>query len=155
MPSYNPNKTKIHRSYTFEEVAVLYGVHKNTVSRWTKNGLQCLKERRPYLILGADLKLFLHDKCKSRQHKCGLDEMFCVSCKRPTKPALNLVEYVPISERKGRLVGLCCDCENITNRFVGLDWLAANLNTFDVALPKALEHIRDSDTATLNSDFNK
>ena len=155
MPSYNPNKTKIHRSYTFEEVANLYGVHKNTVSRWIKDGLPCLKERRPYLILGTDLKSFLQNRYKARKHKCGIDEMFCVSCRKPAKPALNFVEYVPFSESKGRLVGLCCDCGSITNKFVGLDWLVANPTIFDVSLPKALEHIRDPGKATSNSDFNR
>ena len=155
MASYNPNRVKVHRNYTFEEVANLYGIHKNTVSCWVKNGLNCLDERRPYLILGGELKLFLQDRSKARKHKCGINELFCVRCKKPTKPALNFVEYVPISESKGRIVGICTECESVTNKFVGLGWLKVNLDTLDVSLPKALEHIRDTDRATLNSDFNQ
>ena len=155
MASYNPNKSKIHRNYTFEEVADLFCVHKNTVASWVKNGLPCMNESRPFLILGSELKAFLQARHKARKHKCRIDEIFCVKCKAPTKPALNFVEYVPSSESKGRLVGMCSDCESITNKFVGLGWLKANLNIFDVSLPKALEHIRDTDKPTLNSDFNK
>ena len=53
MARYNPNRAKINRSYTFEELAEVFGVHKNTVSAWVKNGLPCLHDKRPYLILGA------------------------------------------------------------------------------------------------------
>jgi phage terminase Nu1 subunit (DNA packaging protein) len=45
MANYNPNLAKVNRSYTFEELAAVFGVHKNTVSSWVKNGLPCLKER--------------------------------------------------------------------------------------------------------------
>ena len=32
----NPRRVKIHRSYTVEEVAMLFRVHKNTVRAWLK-----------------------------------------------------------------------------------------------------------------------
>ena len=59
MANYNPNLVKINRSYTFEELAAVFGVHKNTVSTWVKDGLPCLKTRRPFLILGADARVCL------------------------------------------------------------------------------------------------
>jgi phage terminase Nu1 subunit (DNA packaging protein) len=59
MANYNPNLVKIHRNYTFEELAAVFSVDKNTVSTWVKNGLPCLKEKRPFLILGADARFYL------------------------------------------------------------------------------------------------
>ena len=56
MAKYNPNLVKINRSYTYEELAMVFDVHKNTVAAWVKNGLPCLKDMRPFLILGADAK---------------------------------------------------------------------------------------------------
>jgi hypothetical protein len=55
----NPNLVKINRSYTFEELAAVLSVHKNTVASWVKNGLPCLKERRPFLILGSEARAYL------------------------------------------------------------------------------------------------
>lgn len=33
MANYNPNLVKIHRNYSIEEAARVYGIHKNTVER--------------------------------------------------------------------------------------------------------------------------
>ena len=46
----NPKLAKIHRTYTVEEVARLYDVHRNTVRQWIKDGL-------PSMDVGADRKL--------------------------------------------------------------------------------------------------
>ena len=35
----NPWLAKIHRNYTVEEAARLYGLHRNTVRQWIKRGL--------------------------------------------------------------------------------------------------------------------
>jgi hypothetical protein len=54
----NPRRVKVHRNYTVEEVAKLYGVHKNTVRDWLKAGLPKIDGRRPILILGRQLAGF-------------------------------------------------------------------------------------------------
>ena len=141
MARYNPNKAKINRSYTFEELAAVYGVHKNTVASWVKNGLPSLNEKRPFLILGAEVRRFHQGNRLTKKQHCQADEMFCMSCSKPTKLAENYVEYIPISETKGRLTGICVCCDGIVNKFVGLKWLAANEDVFEVPLPRELEHI--------------
>ncbi|PCH63208.1 MAG: hypothetical protein COC09_06490 [Gammaproteobacteria bacterium] len=56
MANYNHNLVKINRNYSFEELAAVFGVHKNTVSAWVKNGLPCLKEKRPLTARESEAK---------------------------------------------------------------------------------------------------
>ena len=144
MANYNPNRVKINRSYTFEELATVFCVHKNTVAAWVKKGLPCLKEMRPFLILGADAKHFLQKQRRQRKQTCKPDELFCMRCKAPTRPFDNFVEYAPLTPSKGRLTGFCsrCDCE--VNKFVGVGSLANYVAIFDLKLPMALLSISDS-----------
>ena len=66
----NPRLAKIHRNYTVEEIASLYGVHKNTVRQWIKDGLPTSDHRRPLLVLGRDLAEFLHNKRRKNKRTC-------------------------------------------------------------------------------------
>ena len=61
MKKRHPNHrlVKIHRNYTVEEIADLFGIHKNTVRGWVKVGLAISDDKRPMLILGHDLVAFL------------------------------------------------------------------------------------------------
>ncbi len=155
MANYNPNLVKINRSYTFEELAVVLGVHKNTVSTWVKNGLPCLKEKRPFLILGAEARAYLQQQRTVKKQQCQSNELFCMRCKAPTRPAENFVEYLPLSATKGRLTGFCEHCESVVNKFVRYDSLERYSVLFDLSVPKALEHINDCDNPLLNSDLKK
>jgi hypothetical protein len=55
----NPRLAKIHRSYSVEEMALLFGVHKNTVRNWFKNGLEPIDVQRPTVVRGAEIRRFL------------------------------------------------------------------------------------------------
>ena len=55
----NHRLAKIHRSYTVEEVARLFGRHRNAVRAWLKSGLPTIDKTRPALIAGIDLRDFL------------------------------------------------------------------------------------------------
>ena len=55
----NHRLVKIHRTYTVEEIVDLFGVHKNTVRHWVKDGLTTTDDKRPMLILGHVLVAFL------------------------------------------------------------------------------------------------
>src|SRR5260221_11249883 len=48
----NPRRVKIHRNYSVEDIARLFGIHKNTVRNWLKQGLATIANLRPLLALG-------------------------------------------------------------------------------------------------------
>src|SRR5258705_3467908 len=93
----NSRRIKIHRSYTVEETARLFGTHKNTVRAWVKAGLPTCDRKRPTLILGRDLAVFLKDRRARRKQPCQLGEIYCVRCRAPKTPAANMVEYKPVT----------------------------------------------------------
>lgn len=145
MTNYNPNKVKINRSYTYEELAAVYGVHKNTVAAWVNNGLPCMKDMRPYLILGADAKQYLQARRQAKKKKCNLNEFYCMRCKKPSQTTDNLVKYLLLTVTKGCLSGLCSTCGGVVNKFISHASLGKYLRTFDLANPTELEHINDSE----------
>ena len=155
MANYNPYLVKINRNYTFEELAAVFNVHKNTISTFVKNGLPCLKEKRPFLILGVDARDYLQRQRSGKKQKCKHNEFFCMRCKAPTKPAENYVEYFSLSATKGRLSGFCERCECIVNKFVSYASLERYSEFFDISNPKESERVNDSSNPLLNSDFKK
>ncbi len=116
----NPRLAKIHRSYTIEETANLFGVHKNTVGSWIKQGLAICGKKRPILITGRELRVFLEAKKVKNKRPCKPDEIYCMRCRAPKKPAADLVEYEATTATLGNIVAICPDCESIMNRRVSL-----------------------------------
>ena len=151
----NPNRVKIHRNYTVEEVATLFDIHKNTVRNWIRKGLPVLDDQKPFLILGVELKEFLKISRKKNKQKCKPDEMYCMSCKSPQRPAENMVDYVPVSDHSGRLVGLCSTCESIINKICSFESIQRNTCHFDITFPLAQKHINKIDKPLLNCDLQR
>ena len=71
----NPRLVKIHRNYTVEEIASLFGVHRNTVRQWIKQGLPTSDQKRPFLILGRGLVAFLQARRKKNRRTCQPGEI--------------------------------------------------------------------------------
>jgi excisionase family DNA binding protein len=149
----NPRLAKIHRSYTVEEVASLYGVHRNTVREWVKRGLPTSDDRRPILILGRDLVAFLHAQRTKNKRTCQPGEIYCVRCRAPTAPAGDMADYEAVTETLGNLVAICSACETLIYRRVSLAKLAQIRGKLDITMPQALPHIGESAKPSVNSDF--
>ncbi|MDD2919316.1 helix-turn-helix domain-containing protein [Rhodoferax sp.] len=150
----NPRLAKIHRNYSVEEIATLYGVHKNTVRNWVKDGMPTNDDRRPMLILGRDLFAFLQAKRVKNKRPCQPGEIYCVRCRTTQKPAGAMAEYQPLTGTSGNLVGICPSCESMMYRRVNLAMLALVGTGLDVTLVQALPHIDESTQPCVNSDFN-
>lgn len=108
----NPDRRRIRisRSYSVPEVAALLEVHIHTVRRWLQNGLRSIDGQSPTLIHGSELRRYLDARAKGRKHKCGSDEMYCLSCRSPRLPTLGSVHIADLNEKTVRLVGACCTC---------------------------------------------
>jgi hypothetical protein len=152
---YNPRRVKIHRSYTVEEVAQLFRVHKNTVRAWVKAGLQTIDERRPTLILGHVLARFLHERRQRTRQRCQQGRLYCVRCRAPKEPAARVAEYVPITPISGNLRGRCGDCGAVMWRRASLRSLSAVAGALNVAFQQAQQRIDDTTSPSLNRDFDE
>ena len=149
----NPRLAKIHRNYTVEEVAVVFGVHRNTVREWVKRGLPTNDSRRPMLILGADLGTFLSARRMKNKRPCQPGEMYCMRCRAPRAPAGNMADYEADSATLGNLIAICSTCEAMMYRRVSLARIEQVRGKLDITLPQALPHIDESAEPSVNSDL--
>lgn len=140
----NHRLIKIHRSYTVEEIAGLFGVHKNTVRRWVKDGLATIDDKRPMLILGHVLAAFLQARRVKNRQTCKPGELYCVRCRIPKSPAGDMAEYSPITEKYGNLIAICPDCDAIMNRHVSMAKIAEFRGKMDISFPGALRGLDES-----------
>ena len=149
----NHRLVKIHRSYTVEEIANLFGIHKNTVRRWVKEGLAAIDDKRPMLILGHVLVEFLQNRRAKSKQPCNPGELYCVRCRCPKSPAGDMAEYSPITEKFGNLIAICPDCDALMNRRVSLAKIRQVSGKIDISFPEALRHLIDSANPTVNGDL--
>lgn len=149
----NPRLAKIHRNYTVEEVACLFGVHRNTVREWVKRGLPTNDGRRPMLILGVDLIEFLNARRAKNKRTCKPGEMYCVRCREPRAPAGDMADYQADTATLGNLIAICPVCDAMMYRRVSLARLGEVRGTLDITLPQAQPHIDESAKPSINSDL--
>lgn len=155
MPSRlpNPRLAKVHRSYTVEEVARLYRVHRNTVRQWIKSGLPTCDDQRPLLILGRDLGLFLTTRRHQQKRPCSPGQIFCVRCREPQTPALNMADFEPLTASTGNLIGLCPRHGSLMYRRVRTAALASVSGELSVKLTNGQSRIDESCKPSVNRDF--
>lgn len=150
----NPRLVKIHRSYTVGEAARVCGVHKNTVRRWIKEGLECCDTRRPTLILGCVLRAFLEHKRAKHRRALKPGEIYCVKCRAAQRPDQGFVDLEPYTDKVGNLVGICPTCESLIYRRVSLAGYHKAVGELEVTLPEALRLLIEGDDPSLNGDFH-
>lgn len=149
----NYRLVKIHRSYTIEEIANLFGNHKNTVRRWIKEGLATIDGNRPMLILGRVLVEFLKVRRRKNKQTCQPGELYCVRCRSPKPPAGNMAEYYPITEKFGKLIAICPDCNSLMNRNVSLAGICEIRRKMDISYSEELRQLIESSDTSVNSDL--
>ena len=147
---FNPGLAKIHRTYTVEEVARLYHLHRNTVRAWLKRGdLIAIDDRRPLLIQGRTLRFFLERRRAEAKRPCPPGTLYCFRCRKPRPPALGMADFELRPTGAGDLSAMCAVCETIMHRRTRLDQVAAILPGIEVRITQAPPHIEDSPSPSL------
>jgi hypothetical protein len=147
-------RVKIHHSYTISDLSAAIGVHKHTIRRWIDAGLPTTDDKRPLLIHGADFRAFMNAQKPTKQ-RCQPGEFFCLRCRAPRRPALDMADYYPRSALRGLLSGICSECGKMIYRATTLAKLNENRGGLDVAYPKAQQRLDDSGSPNSNADFNE
>ena len=154
--SRKPDLRRIRASacYTAPEAAELLGVAVGTVRSWMKHGLPCLKDSRPFLIPGDDLKTWLKDRQKRRRQTCQPDEIFCFGCRVPRRPQPGTVTIVPRNEKTTIIKGRCHVCGSTMNRAGSVAKLEDTKRAFGVRTI-GQEHLTVSTEPTVKHNFVK
>ena len=140
----NYRRVKKHRTYTVEEVARLFPVHKNTVRIWIKAGLPTIDGKRPTMILGLEVIAFLKARRAKNKRTCKPGEIYCLRCRAPKCPAGDMAEYLPMNENVGNLRAICPDCESMMHRCVSKAKLGQVRGKMDITFPQALRRLGES-----------
>lgn len=110
MANYNPRLAKINRSYTVEEIAELFNIHKHTVRNWLKQGLPDCGAGYPILVQGRELRSFLEARRRKNKQSCKPGQIYCVGCRQPVYPRSNEVTLKVPDFGGASLRGICPNC---------------------------------------------
>jgi Helix-turn-helix domain len=154
MGARHPNHrlVKVYRNYSVEEVARLFGLHKNTVRNWLKQGLPTVDDRRPMLILGRELSRFVHERRQKSKQSCGPGRIYCIACRAPKVPAGKIADCIPTSPLAGNLCGICPDCNRLIYRRVNLAKIDAVQGDLEITFTQPRARIEESAVPSVNCD---
>jgi hypothetical protein len=106
----NPMAVKAALTYEIGEAAIALGRTPATIRNWIREGLPVMASRKPYLILGADIRNHIKAKCKEAKSQLDQDELYCLSCRAGRKPLGMVVNAFPNTSKTTRLMGVCERC---------------------------------------------
>lgn len=148
----NPRLAKIHRSYTVEEIARVFNVHKNTVRNWFKQGLKPIDGQRPTVVRGQEIRRFHVERRARAKQPSGPGRIYCLPCRAPKMPAGNMADFVAVGDTNGTLRGICPDCDRMIYRKVNPQKLGAACGDLDVTITEAGPRIEETTKPNVNCD---
>lgn len=151
----NPRRAKIHRSYSVDELARLFGVHKNTVRRWFKDGLKAIDGQRPTVARGEEVRCFLAERRARAKRPSGPGRIYCLPCRAPKVPALKMAECVTSGDTTGTLRGICPDCGRMIYRHINPLKLDAVRGDLDITFAPAEGRIVETMKPNVNCDSSE
>jgi len=151
----NPRLVKIHRSYSVEDISRLFGIHKNTVRSWLKQGLIAIDDRRPTLVLGKELSRFVRERRQKAKQRCGPGRIFCIACRAPKVPAGNIADCIATSSSAGQLCGICPECDRVIYRRVNPAKIDVIRGDLEITITQASARIRERAIPSVNCDSSE
>lgn len=151
----NPQRVKIHFSYTVNEIADLLGVHKNTVRAWLNKGLEAIDLHYPTLVKGTSLRSFLEARRRSGKHKCAPGTLYCLKCREPRPPAFGMVDFIEFTPTSGNLTALCQTCNTVVHRRVRKSQISTVMPGIAIQISQGYLRIRETRNPSLNCDSGK
>jgi len=150
--TYNLRRIKATWPYTVQEIARLFGLHKNAVLRWLNEGLQADRDGRPFLIRGDELIRFLSERQKSRKRKCGPTEFYCFKCRAPREAFLGIADVSIENASRLRLKSICATCSTPVSKVQSTKNFERIEKSFHI---QKLEgpHLIERNEASVNSDL--
>ncbi len=152
--TYNTRLIRMGLSYSVQEVAGLFGLHKNSVLQWIKSGLPVIDQRKPYLIHGADLAAFIKKRQSGRKHKCQPHEFYCCKCRTSRKAWENQVDIVIKNKSKLVITAICAVCNTALHRAGAVRKLAEYQKIFSVQTLRE-QHITDRNQPIVMCDTQR
>jgi hypothetical protein len=150
--TYNVRHIRRDYSYTIQEIAALFDLHKNTLSQWLKAGLKPIDRSRPVLIHGSDLVNFLLARQSARRARCQPDEFFCFRCRAPRHPLGRKVDVQPRNAKLLNLVAVCAKCSTTMRKAGSAQKQTFYCQLFSAATP-APPHISETPNTSDNRDL--
>lgn len=111
-------KAKSLLTYGSNDVLRLYGVCRNTLNNWIRNGLTVAGGGRQQYFRGADLNAFHKIHADRRKKTCTIDEVYCVACKKIHQLTGLSVTAERLDEKLIRLHITCPELLRITCRVI-------------------------------------
>lgn len=152
--TYNTRLIRLGLSYSVQEIAELFGLHKNAVLRWIRDGLPTTDQRKPYLIHGAELAAYLKRRQGGRKHKCRPDEFFCCKCRVPRRAWENLADMEIRNETKLALSAVCATCGTSMHRMGSVKKMPEYQKIFSIQTIKD-QRITDCPSPSVMRDMRK
>jgi hypothetical protein len=150
--SYNIRRIKRTWPYSVQEIAELYGIHKNAVLRWLKDGLQADRSQRPFLIRGDEIARFLTARQNRSRRKCAPTEFYCFRCRAPREAYLGIADLIIEAPGRLRIESLCSDCSTPVRKIQRLDDLPKIRSRFHIQKLVG-EHLLERAAPSLKRDL--
>ena len=151
----SPRRVKIHRSYTVDDAARLFGCHRNTIRHWQKQGLKQIDGRRPVVFEGLALSAFLDARRGARRRRLKPGEIYCLPCRAPREPAAAMAEYIPVTDTRGNLRGICPACGRLIHRMVSRAQIEAIRGNLDVTFSEPSPRIRETSRPSVDCEIKR
>ncbi len=116
--SYKRVRPKKHFVYTVEDLMKLYGVVRNTVSNWVKEGLKPSDGAIPYVFHGAEVKCFRDARRLTNKAHLRKGEFRCFRCKRRVFPPPRSLQCLQTKRGFFSVWGSCSACDAVVTKRV-------------------------------------